>query len=57
MNDLKIINVNILRFCENFLVELLLLGDPKYNLINKYHLLNASINFVLRSKRFKGSII
>ena len=32
-------------------------GDPKYNRINSYHILNASINFVLRPERFNGSII
>ena len=56
MNDLKKIYENILRLSENSFVKLLLFGDPKYNLINNCHILNASINFVLRSERFKGSV-
>ena len=57
MNRLKINDENILRLSENSLVKLLLFGDPKYNLINNCHIINASINFVLRSERFKGSIM
>ena len=57
MNDLKIIDENISRLPENSLVQLLLFGDPKYNLILKYHILNASISFILKSERFKGSIM
>ena len=57
MNGLKKIDENILRLSENSLVRLLLFGDQKYNLIDNCHILNASINFVLRSERFKGSIM
>ena len=55
MNGLKKLDKNILRLSENSLVKLLLLGDLKYNHIENCHILNASINFVLRSERFKGS--
>ena len=57
MNDLKKVDENILRLSENSLVQLLLFGDAKYSLIDNCHILNASINFVLRSERFKGSIM
>ena len=58
MNDLKQIDENILRLSENSLVQLLLFGDNiKYSLIENSHIINASISFVLRSERFKGSII
>ena len=57
MNDLKIIDETILRLFENSLVQLLLFGDPKYNLIHNCVILNASINFILKSERFKGSIM
>ena len=57
MNGLKKIDENILRLSENSLVRLLLFGDQKYNLIDNCHILNATINFVLRSERFKGSIM
>ena len=57
MNELKIIDENILIISENSLVQLLLFGDPKYNLIDNCQTLNASINFTLKSERFKGSIV
>ena len=57
MNDLKIIDENILRLSENSLVQLLLFGDPKYSYIDNCQILNTSINFILKSERFKGSII
>ena len=53
MNGLKKIDENILRLSENSLVKLLLFGNPKYNLIDNYHVLNASINFVLNMKDLK----
>ena len=49
MNRLKKIDENILRLSENSLVKLPFFGDPKYNLIDNCHTLNAAINFVLRS--------
>ena len=57
MNDLKIIDENILRLSENSLVQLLFFGDPKYNHIGNCQILNASINLMLKSERFKGSIM
>ena len=57
MNSLKKIDENILRLSENSFVKLLPFGDQKHNLTDKFHILNASINFVLRSERFKGSIV
>ena len=55
MNGLKKLDENILRLSEHSLVKLLLFGDLKYNHIENCRILNASINFVLRSERFKGS--
>ena len=57
MNSLKQIDENILSLSEYCLVKLLLFDDPKYNLIDNCHILNVSINFVLRSEKFKGSIM
>ena len=57
MNDLKKIDENTLRLSENSLVQLLLFGDAKHSLTDNCHILNASINFVLRSEIFKGSIM
>ena len=56
MNGLKKIDENILIHSGNSVVKLLLFGDPKYKLIDNCHIINASINFVLRSENFKGSI-
>ena len=55
INDLNIIDENILKIPS--FVQFLLSGDPKYNLIHNCQILNASINFMLKSKRFKGFII
>ena len=57
MNDLKIIDENVLRLSENSLVQLLFFGDLKYNHIDNCQILNASINLMLKSERFKGSIM
>ena len=57
MNGLKKIDENVLRLFEHSLVKLLIFGDPKYNLTDNCHTLNALINFVLISERFKGSIM
>ena len=57
MNNLKMIDDNILRLSEDCLVHLILFGDPKYNLVDNCRILNASISFILRSERFKGSLI
>ena len=57
MNDLKMIDDNILRLSEDCLAHLILFGDPKYNLFDNCHILNASISFILRFERFKGSLI
>ena len=57
MNDLKTIDENILRLPENYVLQLLLFGDPKCNFIHNCQILNDSINFILKSERFKGSIM
>ena len=57
MNDLQITDENILRLSEISLVQLLLFGDPKQNLIDNCHILNASKHFALRSERSKSSIM
>ena len=57
MNDLKIIDENILTLSKNSLVQLLVFGDPKYNHIDNCQILNASISFILKLERFKGSIM
>ena len=49
MNDLKIIDENIVRLSENYLVQLLLFGDPKCNLIDNCQILNTSANSILKS--------
>ena len=52
MNCFKKTNEDILKLSENPFVKLLLFGDPKYNHIDNCHILNASVNFLLRSGRF-----
>ena len=57
MNELRMIDENILRLSRDCLVNIILFGDPKYNSLDNCRILNASISFILRSKRFKGSLI
>ena len=57
MNDLKLIDENILRLSENSFVQLLLFGDQKYTSVENCQILNASIKFILRSERFKVSLM
>ena len=57
MNDFKVIDENILRLSESSIVQFLLFSDSKYNLFDNCHILNTSINFVLRSARFKDSAV
>ena len=57
MNDLKLVDENILRLSENSFVQLLLFGDQKYTSVENCQILNASIKFILRSERFKVSLM
>ena len=57
MNNLKMIDEKILRLSDDCLTNLILFGDPKYSPVDKSRILNASIPFILRSERFKGSLI
>ena len=57
MNNLKMIDENILRLSDDCLTNLILFGDPKYSPVDNSRILNASISFILRSERFKGSLI
>ena len=57
MNNLKMIDENILRLSDDCLTNLILLGDPKYSPVDNSRILNTSISIILRSERFKGSLI
>ena len=57
MKNLKLIDENILRLSDDCLTNLILFGGPKYSPVDNSRILNASISFILRSERFKGSLI
>ena len=57
MNNLKMTDENLLRFSDYCLTNLILFGEPKYSPVDNSHILNASISFILRSERFRGSLM
>ena len=56
LDDLRVINVNILKLSENALTDLLLYGDASFDKIRNKMILTASIKFIVDSDRFTGSI-
>ena len=56
LDDLKVINVNILKLSETALTDLLLYGEASFDMIQNKMILTASIKFIVDSDRFTGSI-
>ena len=56
LDDLKVINVNILKLSETALTDLLLYGEASFDKIQNKMILTASIKFIIDSDRFTGSI-
>ena len=57
ISNLKMIDENLLRLSDDCLTNLILFGDPNYSPDDNRRILNASISFILRSERFKSSLI
>ena len=53
MNNVSTINENSLTSCDATIVKLFLYGDLETNIL----ILNASVDFILLSKRFDGPLI
>ena len=56
MNIVSTINENSLTSCDTTIVKLLLYGDESLDLETNTLILNASVDFVLSSKRFDGPL-
>ena len=56
LDDLKVINVNILKLSETALTDLLLHGEASFDKIQNKMILTASIKFIVDSDRVTGSI-
>ena len=56
LDDLKVINVNILKLSETALTDLLLYGEASFDKIQNKMILTASIKFIVDSDRFTSSI-
>ena len=56
LDDLKVINVNILKLSGTALTDLLLYGESSFDMIQNKIILTVSIKFIVDSDRFTGSI-
>ena len=56
LDDLNEININISNFSETALTDLLLYEKASFDKIQNKKILTASINYILDSERFTGSI-
>ena len=56
LDDLKVINVNILKLFETAFTDLLLYGKASFDKIQKKMILTASMKFIVYSDKFTGSI-
>ena len=56
LDDLQSVDRNIPFFSDNELVDLLLYGSPHLNLNQNNKILSSSINFIIKSERFSGSL-
>ena len=56
-NDLRQIDRSIVNLPDEDIIQLLLYGNDKYDSNKNSMILNASIQFILNSERFKGSLM
>ena len=56
-DEIAKIDSNILLLPKNEIVEVLLYGNSKYDLNQNSDIVNATINFLLKSQRFSGPLL
>ena len=56
MNELKSIDNSILEFSDDILVNLLLFGDSRFHINKNKLILEASIDYIVKSNRFSGPL-
>ena len=57
LNELQSIDSNLLSQEDDIVVEILLYVSTKFNTNQNFRLLSSSINFILKSERFSGSLL
>ena len=55
-DDLNSINSEILKMCENEIVQVLLFGDKRFSKDMNFRIVTSSIRFIKDSKRFDESL-
>ena len=56
-SELQSVDVNIAKFSDNEIVDLLLYGSPKFDTDQNHKILSSCISFILKSERFDGSLL
>ena len=57
LNELQSIDINLLNQKDDIVVEVLLYGSTKFNNNQNFTLLSSSIDYILKSDRFSGSLL
>ena len=57
LNELQSIDINLLNQEDDIVVEVLLYGSTKFNTNQNFTLLSSSIDYILKSERFSGSLL
>ena len=57
LNELQSIDINLLNQEDNIVAEFLLYGSTKFNTNQNFRLLSSSIDYILKSERFSGSLL
>ena len=57
LNELQSIDINLLNQEDDIVVEVLLYGSTKFNNNQNFRLLSSSIDYILKPKRFSGSLL
>ena len=57
LNELQSIDINLLNQEDEIVVEILLYGSTKFNTNQNFRLLSSSIEYILKSKIFSGSLL
>ena len=56
-SELQSVDVNIAKFSDNEIVDLLLYGSPKFDTDQNHKILSSCISFILKSERSDGSLL
>ena len=57
LNELQSIDINLLNQEDYIVVEVLLYGSTKFDTIQNFRLLSFSVDYILKSERFSGSLL